>query len=189
MFHTPRAKAPAEAWRRSPLPSNFLPTRSHIPPRQHPTPAISTAPRTIPHPRHRQRFESDPDPDSTMGNTRDPRHTSDPRTTYNTVRGVNGPLVILENVRPVASRCVVAVLTPRPGQVSSVQRDCRAGAARWLCEAGPGPGNPRFAIPFLFPDRPLLPFLRCADSCVQATEPSSRYYRRTTRPGTAIDGL
>ena len=49
----------------------------------------------------------------------DPRIASvKPRITYNTIGGVNGPLVILDNVRSSLQRCKLAVATADTGSHS-----------------------------------------------------------------------
>ena len=75
----------------------------------------------------------------------DPRMTTiRPRIRYNTVGGVNGPLVILDNV------CLVERLTrgamlnyPALGQIPQVQRDCLAHITRWLGAVRTGVGSKR----------------------------------------------
>ena len=53
----------------------------------------------------------------------DPRMTTiHPRIRYNTIGGVNGPLVILENVRPLLAGSVrQALILYRIGQISKIQ--------------------------------------------------------------------
>ena len=75
----------------------------------------------------------------------DPRMTRiQPRIRYNTVGGVNGPLVILDNV------CLVELLArgawlknAATGQISQVQRDRLAHVTRWLGAIRTGVGSKR----------------------------------------------
>lgn len=66
----------------------------------------------------------------------DPRESSSysviPRIRYNTVGGINGPLVILENVRSYLMMGMFGMgLTCWIGQIPQVQGDCVAYPARW----------------------------------------------------------
>ncbi|KAL2106739.1 hypothetical protein VUR80DRAFT_6257 [Thermomyces stellatus] len=62
-----------------------------------------------------------------MPAVREAKHSSDPRSTYNTVRGVNGPLVILENVNIPQYNEIVSLTLPdgteRQGQVLETRGD------------------------------------------------------------------
>ena len=75
----------------------------------------------------------------------DPRMTRiQPRIRYNTVGGVNGPLVILDNVHFIepgirGARLIYAFL----GQISQVQRDCLAHVTGWLGAIRTGVGSKR----------------------------------------------
>ena len=69
--------------------------------------------------------------------------TIHPRIRYNTIGGVNGPLVILDNVGP-----SVALQGPwlidTLGQVPQIQRDRQLDLTRWLREIGAGAGSSRY---------------------------------------------
>lgn len=67
------------------------------------------------------------------GEENDPRVISiKPRVRYNTIGGVNGPLVILENVREEYGPAIGdQILKGGTGQIPAVQRDRVFDAARW----------------------------------------------------------
>lgn len=71
-----------------------------------------------------------------MSESADPKiESAKPRASYNTIGGINGPLVVLDGVRtPETARhgdltngvyCGI-------GEIPSVQRDCHSDTARWL---------------------------------------------------------
>jgi len=70
-----------------------------------------------------------------------------PRLRYNTIGGVNGPLVILENVRTTST--AMPMMRARAwnannretGQIPPFQRNRVAHAARWLREERTGSGG------------------------------------------------
>lgn len=69
----------------------------------------------------------EPLPTATMPEVVDPRMISvTPRIRYNTIGGVNGPLVILDNVRGSAawSRMTRSLYVWWTGQIPTIQRDC-----------------------------------------------------------------
>ena len=85
-------------------------------------------------------------PPAAMPDVVDPRMMKvQPRLRYNTIGGVNGPLVILESVRslrrpPQRSRKLTADAT---GQIPQIQRDCVFDAPRWHRAVWPGPRSSR----------------------------------------------
>ena len=77
---------------------------------------------------------------------KDPRMTAiHPRIRYNTIGGVNGPLVILDNVSNYQKFChgerwdIYRSL----GQISAIQRDRLVDPARWLREVWTSVGGSR----------------------------------------------
>ena len=66
-----------------------------------------------------------------------------PRIRYNTIGGVNGPLVILDNVRRAEGRLTPRSLQIAIGQIPQVQRDRLVNITRWLGEVGAGAGSSR----------------------------------------------
>lgn len=76
----------------------------------------------------------------------DPRMTTiHPRIRYNTIGGVNGPLVILDNVNSI----LICLLTGKinktaSGQIPEVQRDRVLDIARWHRKIRPSAGSSRW---------------------------------------------
>lgn len=83
---------------------------------------------------------------SIMGDPRDSSSYSVvPRIRYNTIGGVNGPLVILENVR---GNAPLAIWWRRademaPGQIPEILRDCHVDTTRWNGEIWSGSRSSR----------------------------------------------
>ena len=81
-----------------------------------------------------------------MAPTLDPRMMQvHPRIKYNTISGINGPLVILDNVRCYRKLSFAfLILRNTAGQIPPIQRNRFVNAARWDRAVGSGPGGERF---------------------------------------------
>lgn len=80
-----------------------------------------------------------------------------PRIRYNTIGGVNGPLVILDNVRKAEGRPMPRSSQIAIGQISQIQRDRLVDITRWLGEVGAGSGSSRYGrIQILWQTSPLI---------------------------------
>ena len=66
-----------------------------------------------------------------MAGDKDNKMRIQPRIRYNTIGGVNGPLVILENVRIAGTTLAEQSAELILGQISSIQRDCVVDVTRW----------------------------------------------------------
>lgn len=91
----------------------------------------------------------------------DRRHVADPRSDYNTVGGINGPLVILDKVNIPQFDEIVALTLP-----DGTEKQGQVLETRGLS----------------LPDPTPLPHALMLTLCVQATVPSSRYHRRRDTP-------
>lgn len=66
-----------------------------------------------------------------------------PRIRYNTIGGVNGPLVILDNVRNAEGKSMAGSSQFGIGQISQIQRDRLFDVTGWFGEVGAGSGSSR----------------------------------------------
>lgn len=93
-----------------------------------------------------------------------------PRIRYNTIGGVNGPLVILDNVRSAEERSMTGSSQIGIGQISQIQRNRLFDVTRWLGEVGAGSGSSRYGrIQLLLADNSTNVAVYREQSCRSST--------------------